>query len=94
MPEEPAKALASARPRLGRLGSRIVYFPVTGSTNDVAATLANTWKEASEGAIVIADSQTAGRGRRGRDWFSPPDSGLYVSVVLRPGRSRGAYAIR
>ena len=85
MPEALAAALASARPRLGRLGSQIIYFPATGSTNDVATILAihNT----HEGAVVIADTQTAGRGRRGREWFSPPGSGLYVSVVLRPGRS-------
>lgn len=84
MPEALATALASARPRLGRLGSPIIYFPVIGSTNDVAATLAV--HSANEGAVVIADTQTAGRGRRGRGWFSPPGSGLYVSVVLRPGR--------
>ena len=45
------------------------------------------WRRAAtrEGAVVIADAQTAGRGRRGRTWFSPPGSGLYVSVVLAPG---------
>ena len=94
MPEELATALASARARLGRLGSRILYFPVTGSTNDVAATLATSLKTASEGAVVIAETQTAGRGRRGREWFSPPGSGLYVSVVLGPGRSPGAGGTR
>lgn len=36
---------------------------------------------------MVADRQTAGRGRRGRAWFSPPGSGLYVSVVLAPSRS-------
>ena len=36
----------------------------------------------------MADTQTAGRGRRGRRWFSPPGAGLYVSVVLDPGRAR------
>lgn len=36
----------------------------------------------------MADEQTAGRGRRGRTWFSPPGSGLYVSVVLMPARAR------
>jgi len=87
LPDELAAALASARPRLGRLGSRIVYFPVTGSTNDAAAAIANNRTAASEGAVVVADSQTAGRGRRGHEWFSPPGSGLYVSVVLRPGRA-------
>jgi BirA family biotin operon repressor/biotin-[acetyl-CoA-carboxylase] ligase len=77
--------LASGRRRLGHLGRSIIYFPVTASTNDVAAVLAA--HAANDGAVVIADAQTAGRGRRGRDWFSPPGSGLYVSVVLRPGRS-------
>ena len=37
---------------------------------------------------MFADEQTAGRGRRGHTWFSPPGSGLYVSVVLAPGRAR------
>jgi len=36
-----------------------------------------------EGIVVVADEQTAGRGRRGHTWFSPPGSGLYVSVVLK-----------
>ncbi|MCU1383551.1 MAG: biotin/acetyl-CoA-carboxylase ligase [Acidobacteria bacterium] len=40
-----------------------------------------------EGLVVIADEQTAGRGRRGHTWFSPPGSGLYVSVVLAPAAS-------
>lgn len=60
---------------------------MTGSTNDVAARLAAD--ESSEGAVVVADAQTKGRGRRGREWFSPPGAGLYVSLVVRPGRSRG-----
>ena len=42
----------------------------------------------AEGLVVVADEQTAGRGRRGHTWFSPPGSGLYVSVVLTPGRAR------
>jgi len=90
MPDELAHALAAARPRLGRLGSSISYFSSVGSTNDVAATLA--LHNRCEGAIVIADTQTAGRGRRGREWFSPPGSGLYVSIVLTPGRSTQAGA--
>ena len=40
--------------------------------------------ERCEGLVVVADEQTAGRGRRGHTWFSPPGSGLYVSVVLAP----------
>ena len=42
----------------------------------------------SEGLVVVADQQTAGRGRRGHTWFSPPGSGLYVSVVLAPATAR------
>jgi BirA family transcriptional regulator, biotin operon repressor / biotin---[acetyl-CoA-carboxylase] ligase len=87
LPEDFAEAFASGRSRLGRLGTSIIYFPVIGSTNDVAAKVAI--HSADEGAVVIADAQTSGRGRRGREWFSPPGSGLYVSVVLRPGRSLG-----
>jgi BirA family biotin operon repressor/biotin-[acetyl-CoA-carboxylase] ligase len=42
----------------------------------------------SEGLVVVAGEQTSGRGRRGHTWFSPPGSGLYVSVVLAPARAR------
>lgn len=63
-----------------------MYFPSIESTNDVALALA--LRGGAEGAVVVADEQTAGRGRRGRTWFSPPGSGLYVSVVLAPARAR------
>src|SRR5690606_18635680 len=39
-----------------------------------------------EGSVIVADAQTAGRGRAGRRWWSPPGAGLYVSIVLRPPR--------
>ena len=68
--------------RLGSFGRRLVYFPSIGSTNDEASRLANNG--APEGTVVIADAQTAGRGRMGHTWFSPPGAGLYVSIVLRP----------
>ena len=48
----------------------------------------NRLQPSAEGLVVVADEQTAGRGRRGHTWFSPPGSGLYVSVVLTPGRAR------
>jgi len=76
------EAIAHVRDRLGRLGSTILYYPAIGSTNDVAAS------HPVEGVVVVADEQTEGRGRRGHAWFSPPASGLYVSVVLTPGRAR------
>jgi BirA family biotin operon repressor/biotin-[acetyl-CoA-carboxylase] ligase len=88
LPSELSDALAVAAPRLGRLGRRVVYFATTGSTNDVAAGLASSGGH--EGVVVVADAQTAGRGRRGRTWFSPEGAGLYVSTVLEPSRSRDA----
>ena len=72
--------------RLGRLGSSVVYFSSVGSTSDVAAALAA--RPDAEGALVIADMQTAGRGRRGHTWFSPSGAGVYVSVVLSPRLAR------
>jgi BirA family biotin operon repressor/biotin-[acetyl-CoA-carboxylase] ligase len=56
----------------------------TGSTNvDVAAAAR---AGAAEGLVVVAERQTAGRGRLGREWTSPPRAGLAVSVLLRPGK--------
>ena len=86
MPAEFASAFAAVRDRLPPLGDRISYFHTIGSTNDVALTLAAGID--NEGAVVIAEEQTKGRGRRGRAWFSPPLSGLYVSIVLKPSRAR------
>jgi BirA family biotin operon repressor/biotin-[acetyl-CoA-carboxylase] ligase len=91
LPQEFADALAHVSDRLGVLGSTTVFFDVIGSTNDVAATLAASRE--CEGTVVIADAQSAGRGRRGHTWFSPPGAGLYVSIVLQPGRV-GAMAPR
>lgn len=52
-----------------------------GSTNDVIAGLADDG--APHGTVVVAHTQTAGRGRHGHQWFSPPGSGLYLSCLLR-----------
>ena len=60
---------------------RLTYFDVVSSTNDIAMELLASG--APEGTTVLAARQTAGRGRRGRSWFSPDGAGLYVSVVLR-----------
>lgn len=53
-----------------------------GSTNTTAKELAEEGRE--EGFVVIAEEQTAGRGRQGRKFFSPSQSGVYMSVILRP----------
>lgn len=67
-------------PDLGSRPSR--YFPQIGSTNDEAASWAR--EGAPSGAIVVADEQTAGRGRYRRIWQAAPGSSLLMSVILRP----------
>jgi len=81
LPADLAAALRASASRRGRFGDPLYYFSETGSTNDVAAALAE--RGAPEGATVVAAAQTAGRGRFGRSWFSPPGAGLYASVVCR-----------
>jgi BirA family transcriptional regulator, biotin operon repressor / biotin---[acetyl-CoA-carboxylase] ligase len=65
-------------------GYRLLTFDTVGSTNDEAKTLARAGAVA--GTLVWAKQQTAGRGRRGRAWTSPPGN-LYVSIIVRPGVS-------
>jgi BirA family transcriptional regulator, biotin operon repressor / biotin---[acetyl-CoA-carboxylase] ligase len=84
-PLPPDFADAISRVNLGRLGDPTLFFSTIGSTNDVATALAHNGDH--EGAVVIAETQTAGRGRRGRVWFSPAGAGLYVSVLLAPARA-------
>ena len=55
-----------------------------GPTEAPAARRAGEREQRSVGLVIVADEQTAGRGRRGHTWFSPPGAGLYVSVVLAP----------
>ena len=64
------------------IGSEILVFDETASTNDVVEHLAKSG--APEGLVVFAESQTKGRGRRGRAWASPRGKGLWFSVLLRP----------
>ncbi len=64
------------------LGQVLHWYEEIGSTSDRAKELAE--EGAEDGEVVVAESQTAGRGRRGRVWVSPPRRNLYFSVVLRP----------
>ncbi len=64
------------------LGQVLHCHEELASTNDLARVLAD--EGAAHGEVVIAERQTAGRGRRGRVWLSPPRRNLYLSVVLRP----------
>jgi BirA family biotin operon repressor/biotin-[acetyl-CoA-carboxylase] ligase len=82
LPDDLAGPLQAASSRLGCLSGPITWYPEVASTNDTAMALAE--QGAPEGSIVIADSQTSGRGRLGRRWYSPANCGLYTSVVLKP----------
>ena len=74
--------MTRAAGRLGIFGGEPLWFADVPSTNDVALALAE--RGAGEGQIVIANAQSAGRGRHGRAWASPAGAGLYLSAVLRP----------
>ena len=63
-------------------GKRIYHFFKTDSTNRVALELGHTGEP--EGAVVLAEEQTAGRGRAGRAWHSEHAAGIYVTLLLRP----------
>jgi BirA family biotin operon repressor/biotin-[acetyl-CoA-carboxylase] ligase len=60
----------------------VVCLERTESTNTSARSLA--LRGAPEGTLVVAETQTQGRGRKGRSWYSPMRDGVYVSIVLRP----------
>ncbi|MBN2232490.1 MAG: biotin--[acetyl-CoA-carboxylase] ligase [Deltaproteobacteria bacterium] len=66
----------------GRPGCRVVHLERVDSTNRHAARLAAAGAE--HGTLVVADEQFAGRGRRGREWSSPPGRNLAFSLILRP----------
>lgn len=72
--QERLKSTASAR--------RVHHFFKTDSTNSVALQLAAAGEP--HGTVVVAEEQTAGRGRLGRAWYSEKTSGIYLSVILRP----------
>jgi BirA family biotin operon repressor/biotin-[acetyl-CoA-carboxylase] ligase len=66
-----------------KLVTDIYYYKSVGSTNKKARQLANT-EEVEDGTLVIAEEQRKGSGRRGRSWFSPPETGLWFSLLLKP----------
>lgn len=63
-------------------GVSFSVYKTVGSTNTVARQMAE--KGAKEKTVVIASEQTQGRGRRGRSFYSPDSSGIYMSIVLKP----------
>lgn len=66
---------------IGRIGDPLYFFSTIGSTNEYARELAE--QGAPHGTLVVADEQTAGRGRSGKSWATPAGSALALSAVLR-----------
>ena len=66
------------------IGHRIDYYHSVGSTMDLARQAAH--EGVAEGTVIVAEEQTAGRGRFGRKWVTAPGQNLSFSVVLYPGR--------
>jgi len=85
---EPTFDRARFRARLTtrRLGATLIARAESGSTNDVAWDALATGTP--DGTVVVADVQSAGRGRAGRAWATAPGKGLALSVVLHPGCER------
>ena len=75
--------------RTSRLGSRVIFYGSADSTQERARSLAASSEGTADGLVVVAGTQTAGRGRLGRRWVSPL-GGLWMSVVAEPGPPAGA----
>ncbi len=80
MPKHPYTAIENHQP--GTIGCQIHYFEEVESTQNIARNLAA--EGAPHGTVVIAETQSAGRGRMGRGWHSPPGVNLYTTIILRP----------
>jgi len=73
------------------IGKKIIYLDKANSTSDIAKEKALS---EDEGTVVIAEEQTKGRGRLGRHWDSPPGTGIWMSIILKPNiRPHEAYQI-
>jgi BirA family biotin operon repressor/biotin-[acetyl-CoA-carboxylase] ligase len=73
---EQVETIQQPRPR-GRFGKPYIWRRVCESTQELA-------RDLPEGGVAACDEQTAGRGRRGREWCSPPGAGLLFSLALEP----------
>ena len=82
VPDVLAPQLVSQHLRGTSFGKRILHFFQVESTNDVALHLGE--KGEPQGTIVVAEKQTAGRGRAGHSWVSEASAGIYVTILLRP----------
>lgn len=63
-------------------GAEILFLDEVDSTNNEIRRLGDAG--AAEGTVVVAERQTGGKGRRGREWYSPAGAGIWMSVLLRP----------
>jgi len=86
-------SVAAIRSRLaaGVVGCRLELYHTVASTNAALRELAR--EGAPEGTVVLAETQTGGRGRAGKPWFSPPGVNLYASVLFRPAIAAGGAAV-
>lgn len=64
------------------IGREIIIHDSVESTNDLAKEMVGDWDR--EGTVILADSQTHGKGRRGRSWHSEKDVGIYLSTLVKP----------
>lgn len=81
-PDVISKAELESRIHTKWAGRNVAFYESVGSTNVQAKLLAE--EDAPSGTLVVAQTQTAGRGRRGRGWVSPPGHNLYFTLLLRP----------
>lgn len=81
-PEVISAAELMSRSNTKWAGKRVYYRRETESTNEDAKDLAEDGRE--HGSLVVAESQTGGKGRRGRSWVSPPGTSIAFSLLLRP----------
>lgn len=82
VPDVLAPQLVAQHLRGSSFGKRILHFFQTESTNDVALRLGEEGE--LHGTIILAEKQTAGRGRAGHSWVSEASAGIYVTLLLRP----------
>ena len=76
------RAAIEAALKTEKMGHPLYFYPETDTTNDRIRELA--LEGAPEGTLAVAEMQTAARGRRGRAWQAPAESGIWMSLLLRP----------
>ena len=91
LPDILVPSLVRAELSHGEIGHKIVHYFRTESTNSAALQL--DAQNGPHGTVIIAEEQTAGRGRLGRNWYSEKSKGIYTSIILRPPLSPAAAPI-